>query len=110
MSAEMDRLGVLTVADAAAFECLCEAYADKLAARDELKAFGSSYYRTAKDGAVMHRPHPALAVVQNADRRIRAWLVEFGMTPSARSRVKAAPAEQPDPAAKYLAPEEADEE
>jgi phage terminase small subunit len=37
----------------------------------------------------MYRLHPAVSVMQDADRRVRSWLTEFGKTPSARSRVKA---------------------
>jgi P27 family predicted phage terminase small subunit len=85
----LDRMGVLTEADTLALEMLCEAYADYLTARAELKALGSNYYETVtKDGSVMHRSHPAVAVVQDADRRIKGWLAEFGQTPSARSRIK----------------------
>jgi phage terminase small subunit len=36
----------------------------------------------------MHRLHPAVSVMQDADRRIKGWLIEFGQTPSARSRIK----------------------
>jgi P27 family predicted phage terminase small subunit len=85
----LDRMGVLTEADALALEMLCEAYADYLAARAELKKFGSNYYETVtKDGSVMHRSHPAVAAIQDADRRIKGWLIEFGETPSARSRLR----------------------
>jgi P27 family predicted phage terminase small subunit len=99
----LDDMGVLTAADSIALEMLCEAYADYLLARDELEAFGSNFYQTVNSqGGVMHRPHPAVAVMQDADRRIRAWLSEFGITPSARSRVKIDPPAEPDPADKYF--------
>jgi len=101
----LDEMGVLTKADAIALEQLCEAYADSLAARDALRLFGSPYYETvSQTGGVMHRAHPALAAMQDADRRIKAWLTEFGMTPSARSRITANPQDdKADPAAAYLA-------
>lgn len=89
VSGLLDRMGVLCEVDAVALEMLCEAYADYLAARDELKIFGSEYYTTlTAAGDKMHRAHPAVAQKNDADRRIRGWLAEFGMTPSARSRVK----------------------
>ncbi len=51
----------------------------------------------------MRRVQPAYTALQDADRRFRAWLVEFGVTPAARSKVKADPvAEDTDPAAKYF--------
>lgn len=99
----LDGMGVLTKADALALEVLCEAYADYLTARAELRAFGSNYYETVNQtGGVMHRAHPAVAVMQDADRRIKAWLAEFGMTPSARSRVKGEAEGEEDPAAAYF--------
>lgn len=88
----LDRMGVLTEADGVAVEALCEAYADVLSARAELKAFGSNYYQTTgKDGGVMHRAHPAVAVLQDADRRLKGWLAEFGLTASARTRITVQP-------------------
>lgn len=99
----LDRMGVLTEADSVALEMLCEAYADYLAARVELKAFGSDYYATETAGGdKMHRVHPAVAQKNDADRRIRAWLAEFGMTPSARARVRTDGQTEEDPAASYF--------
>jgi P27 family predicted phage terminase small subunit len=96
-------MGVLTEADGVALEMLCETYADFLAARAELKAIGSEYYQTSTaSGDVMHRIHPAVAQRNDADRRIRAWLAEFGMTPSARARVKADAEAEEDRAASYF--------
>jgi P27 family predicted phage terminase small subunit len=103
VSVILNDMGVLTIADGIALEMLCEAYADYLLARDELEAFGSNFYETVNaQGGVMHRAHPAVAVMQDADRRIRAWLSEFGITPSARSRGKIDPPAEPDPADRYF--------
>lgn len=99
----LDRMGVLTEADGVAVESLCEAYADVLNARAELKAFGSNYYKTTgKDGGVMHRVHPAVAVMQDADRRLKGWLAEFGLTASSRTRVHADPGRARTAADEYL--------
>ncbi|WLB84896.1 MULTISPECIES: phage terminase small subunit P27 family [Bradyrhizobium] len=100
----LDRMGVLTEADGVALEMLCEAYADFLAARAELKNVGSEYYETSTaSGDTMYRVHPAVAQRNDADRRIRSWLAEFGMTPSARARVKTDGTEDEDPAGAYFA-------
>lgn len=99
----LDRIGVLTEADALALEMLCEAYADHLDARATLKHLGSNYYETTtQTGGLMHRAHPAVAVMQEADRRIKAWLTEFGKTPSSRTRLKAGGGRAEDPADKYF--------
>jgi P27 family predicted phage terminase small subunit len=104
VSDHLDRMGALTKVDALALEALCEAYADYLAARATLAEFGSNYYETVNaQGGVMHRPHPAVAVMQDADRRIKAWFVEFGMTPSSRSRIQVGNGEaNEDPSEKYF--------
>ncbi len=103
MSSILGRMGLLTEADGVALELLCEAYADYLEARDTLKAFGGRYYETTNAaGGVMHRPHPALAAMADADRRIRAWLAEFGQTPSSRSKVQVGDGKTSDPAEKYF--------
>ncbi|MBN8994359.1 MAG: phage terminase small subunit P27 family [Rhizobiales bacterium] len=100
---QLQRAGVVTEIDAAALEVLCEAYADLREARAELKRFGADYYETTNQhGSTMYRAHPALAAVRDADRRIRAWLSEFGMTPSARSRVDTAGDGEEDPAAEFF--------
>ncbi len=105
----LDRMGVLTEADAVAVEMMVEAYAEVVAARTELKTFGSLYYETTNQrGGVMRRAHPAVAVLQDADRRVRSWLAEFGMTASARTRVHVRFAARDideyldEPASKYL--------
>jgi len=97
-------MGALTEADAVALELLCEAYADDTGAREELRAFGSNYYETTtQTGATMRRLHPAVSVMQEADRRLRNWLVEFGQTPSAQSRIQITnPPLKGDPAAEFL--------
>jgi len=104
VSGLLDRMGVLSEVDAVALEMLCETYADYLAARDELESFGSNYYGTATAaGDTMHRAHPAVAQKNDADRRLRGWLSEFGMTPSARSRVNTdGKAHEDDSAAAYF--------
>lgn len=103
VSGLLDRIGVLTEVDAIALEMLCEAYAEVLAARATLQAFGSSYYQTVNEGgSVMHRAHPAVAVLQDADRRIKSWAAEFGMTPSARTRVKVDGEQEADSADRFF--------
>lgn len=89
--------GLLSVLDLIALEMLCEAYSDWCQARQALadnfdsKGQPSRYYEIIdKQGNTIIKPHPALAVLSDADRRVRAWLQEFGMTPSARAANKIA--------------------
>lgn len=101
----LEGMGIISTVDAIAIEVLCEAYADFLAAGEELKSLGSPYYRTkTESGAVMHRAHPAQAARRDADARVRAWLSEFGMTPAQRSKIKlGSPKKSEDPAEKFFA-------
>jgi phage terminase small subunit len=53
----------------------------------------------------MERMRPAYSALMDADRRLKAWLVEFGQTPAARSKVKSnggEDAEKEDPAARFF--------
>lgn len=96
----LDRMGVLTEADALAVELLCEARADWLTARDEIAAAGGETYTTE---AGLIKAHPAVAMRNDAARRMQSLLAEFGMSPSSRSRVSAADADdKDDPAARYF--------
>lgn len=98
-------LSVLTVADGLALEGLCEAYAELQAARKALRDAGGEYYKAmTEEGGVMWRAHPAVAARNDADRRLRAWLVEFGLTPAARSKVKMdGEPQESDPAERFFA-------
>lgn len=40
--------------------------------------------------------HPAVATAPDADRRVKAWPVEFSMTPAARTKVRAGDPEEKD--------------
>lgn len=100
----LDRMGVLTEADAAALEQMAETYAEMVELRADIAANGRFQTVTTKAGGEMERLRPAYAALMDADRRLKAWLVEFGKTPAARSKVygNGEPEEMADPAAKYF--------
>jgi P27 family predicted phage terminase small subunit len=96
----LDRMGVLTEADALAVELLCEARADWLSARDQIIAGGGETYTT---DAGLIKAHPAVAMRNDAARRMQSLLAEFGLSPASRSKVNAKePDEETDPAAAYF--------
>lgn len=100
---QFNLMGVLTKADATALAQLCECHAELVEARKVLEEEGSYYETTNQHGDTMTRAHPAVSRAQNADRRLRAWLVEFGATPAARSKVNSNGEEDPeDPSDKYF--------
>lgn len=91
MSVILDRMGVLTEADAVALEDLCETYAELVEARQALRDRGQATYEGGgeKSGTI-YRSYPEVAQVADASRRLMALLTKFGMTPADRSRVSAA--------------------
>jgi P27 family predicted phage terminase small subunit len=84
----IDTLGVLTRPDALALAVLCEIYADFKQSCLELEDAGELVYTaTLTTGQTVLRRHPAVDIKLATSAQIRSWLGEFGMTPSARTRV-----------------------
>lgn len=93
----LNSMGVLTVADAVSLEMFVEAVADVRALRDDIKENGRSYKSKTASGEEIVRPNPAAAQVQDADRRVRAWCIEFGLTPASRGKVSVVETIKDDP-------------
>ena len=102
IAAIADTLGVLTAGDVLALEGLAEAVGDLRAARASLAEAlvyegatvaegGARFYWTSGAGGPMRRPRPELAAIADADRRVCSWVARFGLSPSDRSKVTAAP-------------------
>lgn len=85
-------LKLLTLADRAAIAAYCAAYSDWCAALDAI----------AKEGRIIRDPvfnkngkkvgdriklHPAVALLNKADERIKRYLPEFGLSPAGRTRL-----------------------
>lgn len=100
-------MGVLTAADGFALERLCDVYAEILELRDEIAKNGRTYesIRQLDDIADQQdglddndsglgleqrliKPNPAVAMLADADRRFKSYLVEFGLTPAARTKIQ----------------------
>lgn len=80
----LDRLGLLTVIDGAALEGACSAYSVAVECRKVLQ----------RDGLVMEvgdqgyrQQRPEVAIELKSWAQFRAFCVEFGLTPAARSRL-----------------------
>lgn len=89
----LTQMGVLTLVDGIALERLVCVYADILDAEDTLLKFGSRYQTSinGKTGESIERLHPAVGDLADADRRLKQWLGEFGMTPASRARISLKP-------------------
>lgn len=98
VAAMLDKMGILTVADEYALTELCETYAELRKARATLKERGAqSYATTNAAGELMYRAFPEVAIIADADRRMRNWLASFGLTPADRSKVSAREKENENP-------------
>ena len=85
---KLDEIGVLTTIDGTALAAYCDAYCDWVAARELLKD-KSLIVKAAKSGYPI--PHPALGIKNTALKIMHKFLIEFGMTPAARSKVELKP-------------------
>lgn len=91
----LGRLGVLTETDADALAAYCESWVTWKTATARVRQFGMVIKRT-KGGAELPVISPYVKIAHHAMQQMRAFLVEFGMTPSSRARIHtAAPAEAP---------------
>ena len=86
----LDSIGVLTIADSLALERLCECYSEIKKADIEIKKYGIIYKvkTSTNDDEVLLKPNPAVTQRADADRRFKAYLIEFGLTPSARTKIE----------------------
>lgn len=105
LSVLLDRMGVLTEADAFTLERLCDCYTDILECRLLIERDGRTYSVTGQDGNTLIKQNPAVTQLRAADSQFKSYLVEFGLTPAARSKVHAEPdgEEKHDPLAKFFA-------
>lgn len=99
----LDRMRVLTEADALALERLCDCYADILESREAIALHGRTYETFGPAGRLI-KGNPAVTQLRAADSQFKAYLIEFGLTPAARSKVNAEPDgdEGKDPLQQYF--------
>lgn len=90
MAREMIALGVLTAADVPAFILMAEHYGVAREAARQVAEQGL----TVVDATGSLRKNPVLQVLRDNSTAFRMFAVEFGLTPSSRSRLKIAPAEE----------------
>jgi P27 family predicted phage terminase small subunit len=105
---DLVKIGVLTVADGMALGALCDAYADYVDAKAYIEKHGAEYEEPVLDSTgqvVGHKikANPAVVRRYKAFQAMKSMLVEFGLTPSSRGRLKVdAPAKPVDPAAEFF--------
>jgi P27 family predicted phage terminase small subunit len=81
----LQRLGLLTEADLDAFCLYCQAFARWKAAEKKLLEFGMVIKSSSHNGFPIVSPY--LQIASKAQQQATRMLIEFGLTPSSRSRV-----------------------
>jgi len=90
--------GLLSKVDRAALAAYCCAYSRWIQAETILRSSGL----LVKAWGGLPVQNPALGIADRAMSQMKAFLVEFGMTPSSRTRVQAAHPDQTDMLADFL--------
>lgn len=97
ISEDLNRMGILTLADKKALELLCDAYSEWRKARDFVRKHGMTYESKTVTGedadgntvtSILWRRRPEVDIASNAWKRIKSMLVEFGLTASSRTRLE----------------------
>lgn len=84
---ELERLGLLTVVDGTALAGYCQTYARWRQAEEILQKHGLTMEIMTKGGGTYLQQRPEVAIAQKSLQLIKAFCAEFGLTPSARSRM-----------------------
>jgi len=80
----LHEIGLVTQLDRAALACYCQAWSRWVEAEDNLRRYGL----TVKSPQGYSMQSPYLAIANKAMEQMRAFLTEFGMTPSSRAGLK----------------------
>lgn len=81
----LDEMGLLSAADRAALAAYCTVYSRWVAAEKQVAKYGT-IVKSPDKGFPMKSPY--LTVADQAMESMRKFLVEFGLTPSSRSRIR----------------------
>ncbi|MBI1915325.1 MAG: phage terminase small subunit P27 family [Planctomycetes bacterium] len=81
-------MNLLSLADRSALAAYCTAYSRWVHAEDQVKKFGT-IVKSPDKGFPMKSPY--LTVADQALETMRKFMVEFGLTPSSRSRIRMKP-------------------
>lgn len=95
-------MGILFRADSLAFVELCETAAEIDDYRADIRKKGRYQVVKTKSGAKFERQRPVVANLADASRRLKTWLIDFGLTPAARSKVNVPEQPENGASAKYF--------
>jgi len=89
---ELYNLGLLTVVDRSALAAYCQAYSRWVQASEELE--GKPLMLLTENGYAY--ANPLISIINGSLETMKKFMTEFGMTPSARSRIRIEKPEEPD--------------
>ena len=101
----LDRMGVLTLIDRYALVRYCQMWSRWITAEQFLQRHGDTYIQKDAEGRPKAvKAYPQVRFAQQLAEQLLRLEQQFGMTPSARARLEAAPTEQPaaDDKSRYL--------
>lgn len=106
MVVELENLGLLTQIDRAALAGYCQAWGRWVEAENKLKELNTMspdkmafLYKTTNGNLIIN---PLLSVANKAMEQMHKFLIEFGMSPSSRSRIITEPNKVKDPMEELL--------
>jgi P27 family predicted phage terminase small subunit len=104
---ELRQMGVLTKVDGKALAAYCHAFARWMEAEAEIRRLGIVVMEPIfgvgeRFLGCRYKKNPAVTISETAMKIMKAFLVEFGMTPSSRSRVRIEKPPEADPFDKFL--------
>lgn len=99
---KLDRMKVLTEADVFALEELSETRVEVMSLRQEITKEGRRVTVKTTTGDTRQVTNPLVNQLSVVAKRLDRLMVEFGLTPSARTRVNTSEEEKEDPADEYL--------
>ena len=83
--AALRQMGLLSAADRTALAAYCTAYSRWVEAEAQVRKFGA-IVKSPEKGFPMKSPY--LSIAEQAMEAMRKFMIEFGLTPSSRSRIR----------------------
>lgn len=104
---DLMQLGVLSKIDGKALAAYCHAFARWFQAERDVEKYGLLVEEPVlvagvDSGYIRLKKNPACTVSETAMKTMKSFLVEFGMTPAARSRIRIEKPKEADPFEAYL--------
>jgi P27 family predicted phage terminase small subunit len=96
---DLQQMGVLSTVDRTAIAAYCANRSRWIEAEKQVKKFGTIVKSPEKNFPMKS---PYLCIAESAQEQMRKLLVEFGLTPSSRSRIRVGPNRQAGPLDQFL--------